>query len=318
MNQVSVSFEIPVTEGRIGGVDALVVDARALHRVLGSARQFTNWIDYKLERLKLVEGVDYQQTSGPNKFVKGSGARAPKNAERNYILSMDGAKHLAMMEGTQQGQAVRCYFLECEKRYLASLRTSAPVPARVSIEDSMRMLLSDTKSTMVLIRSLADRIIENEEALERADALIAEKQAILEEKQAIIEAHKPKIDTLDRIMNSGVTYGFQEASRLLGMAPNALVSRLRENSFLYRTGPKGRNKSYSEYGETGKGYFIERVTSGGFAETRVTPRGLAFFSTVFAQRELALPAPERKALPAPATSEILDMEDLFSFNGSMN
>lgn len=311
MGQVAVSFEIPVTEGQIAGVSALVVDGKALHKALGSHRSFSNWISHKTDRLRLH--VDYEfEFKTPNgrynRFVEAQDlVGISKTAERRYILSLDAAKLIAMAEGTDQGHRVRVYFLECEKKYHAAIK--APVPAPMSVEDSMRALFSDKKSAMHLIRTLADQVIEHEEALERA-------QSVIEEQSAVIEDQKPAVAFVEKLVASDTTYGFQEASRLLGMPPNLLGSRLRDMGYLFRRSAGSRNKFYAQFGEAQKGFFMERLTREGFPETRVTPKGLAHFRTLFAQGQLALPAPvQQKAIAAPVLE---DMEDLFGFSGLLN
>lgn len=47
-----------------------LVDARELHKFLESKRQFTNWIDQRINRYGFVENSDYFLL---NKFVKQKG-----------------------------------------------------------------------------------------------------------------------------------------------------------------------------------------------------------------------------------------------------
>jgi phage anti-repressor protein/phage antirepressor YoqD-like protein len=305
MNQVTVSFEIPVTEGRIGGQDALVVDGRALHVGLGSARKFTNWIDHKIERLGLIEGVDYDIPDiVGNKYVT-----TKRTPERIVNLSLEAAKHLAMSETTAQGKAIRAYFIECEKRYHASLRVPAPVPVAAPIETALAAVLSDDSGTLVMMRTMMDKLIEQNDKLRQ-------KEEALQQAAVVIEEMKPAVDFTRDLLSSDITYGFQEASRLLGMPPNLLGSRLRDMGYLFRRSAGSRNKFYAEFGEAQKGFFMERLTREGFPETRVTPKGLAHFRTLFAQGQLALPAPTaQKALPSPMLEE---MDDLFGFGGFLN
>lgn len=79
------------------------VDARGLYKFLQSKRQFANWINDKL--LDFEEGFDF------NKIVK-----PLENNKKDYMLSVDCAKELAMMERTEVGKIARRYFIEMEKK----------------------------------------------------------------------------------------------------------------------------------------------------------------------------------------------------------
>lgn len=87
-----------------GGKSA--VSARELHEFLGSKRDFSDWIKYRIKQIGLIKDQDY---ATHHKFVE----RA-KLIE--YILTLESAKQLAMMEGTEKGRQVRLYFIRCEER----------------------------------------------------------------------------------------------------------------------------------------------------------------------------------------------------------
>lgn len=301
------SFEIPVVDGVVGGVETLVVDAKSLHKALESGRHFSNWIASKIKSLDLIQGEDYEmsiaglQSVGYNKFVAPTySSNIPHNAEKIYSLTMDAAKHVCMAEGTHRGKSVRTYFIETERKYLASLRTPA-LPAPVSIETALAAALSDGDGALHLIRTLADRLIEQNDAIKQKNAQIIQAQAIIEEQA-------PKAEFVDKLLVSDITYGIQEVSRMLAMAPNQLGQMLRDGGYIFKNKSGGRNKAYSQYSESGKGFFIERLTVQGFPELRMTPKGLAFFRELYAQHALALPTPVQPALPSP---DHYDFGDLF-------
>lgn len=88
-----------------------LVNARELHQVLGSKRQFANWIKQRFERYKLAENEDFFQF---NKFVKrGESNLGTKLIE--YYLTIDTAKEIAMIENNEIGRKIRKYFIEVEK-----------------------------------------------------------------------------------------------------------------------------------------------------------------------------------------------------------
>ena len=84
------------------------VNARDLWKFLGSKRQFGNWIKDRLDGF--IEGQDF----AVNKNVKGENGRFQPT---EYIISLDVAKHIAMLERNEQGRKIRQYFIEVEKQY---------------------------------------------------------------------------------------------------------------------------------------------------------------------------------------------------------
>ncbi|SMG40861.1 Phage anti-repressor protein [Dethiosulfovibrio salsuginis] len=93
-----------------------VVDARELHGFLESKRQFGNWIEDRVDKYGLVEGEDYVLVF--NKTGKNpSGGRPAKD----YLLTLDVAKELCMVENNERGRQARKYFIAVEKAYRESL-----------------------------------------------------------------------------------------------------------------------------------------------------------------------------------------------------
>lgn len=85
------------------------VDARKLHEVLGSKRQFANWIVQRIEKYGFVENVDYEVF---NKIVKNSNGGRPTT---EYKLTVNMAKELSMIENNEQGREFRKYFIMAEE-----------------------------------------------------------------------------------------------------------------------------------------------------------------------------------------------------------
>ncbi len=86
------------------------VDARELHRFLTGKRQFANWIKSRIEDYGFVENEDFTSF---NKFVK---RRKGGSVRKEYTLSLDMAKELAMVERNEKGRQARRYFIEAEKK----------------------------------------------------------------------------------------------------------------------------------------------------------------------------------------------------------
>lgn len=112
---------VPVITGQIGGREANIVSARALHKALGVGRDFTTWIKGRISQYGFAAGVDYITVENLSSPVSGS-AKFRQQIEHDYLLSLDMAKEVAMVERNEQGRAVRRYFIQCEE----ALQLSAP------------------------------------------------------------------------------------------------------------------------------------------------------------------------------------------------
>lgn len=91
------------------------VNARDLHKQLKSGRQFTDWIKNRIEVYQLIKEVDYYTVSHFYETVKNSGLQPKETFD--YILTLDCAKQLAMVERTDIGAMVRRYFIIIEKAF---------------------------------------------------------------------------------------------------------------------------------------------------------------------------------------------------------
>lgn len=86
-----------------------MVDARALHEALESKKDFSSWIKQKIEDLQLEDGKDYESYS-PNLVNKGI-------QKKEYNLTLDSAKHIAMITKGQKAHEIRNYFIKVEKAW---------------------------------------------------------------------------------------------------------------------------------------------------------------------------------------------------------
>lgn len=92
-----------------------VVSARDLWKFLDVNYDFSTWIKRRIEKYDFIENVDFTMVRliPQNCGIKKGGDRK----SIDYILSMDMAKELAMIENNSTGRAARRYFIQCEKRY---------------------------------------------------------------------------------------------------------------------------------------------------------------------------------------------------------
>lgn len=102
---------VKITQAKFGTDEVNAVNARDLWKSLESKQQFADWIKARISKLRLIENTDFITLR--NQGNKGFGGDV-KSVE--YIVSIDIAKHLAMIEMTDKGRQVREYFIECEKK----------------------------------------------------------------------------------------------------------------------------------------------------------------------------------------------------------
>ena len=84
-------------------------DARALHGWLGVTTPFAKWIARRVEEYGFEPEADYRTFLS----VRSDGKAGRRT--RQYLITIDMAKELAMVERTDRGRATRRYFIEMEK-----------------------------------------------------------------------------------------------------------------------------------------------------------------------------------------------------------
>ena len=97
-----------------------LVDARLLHKKLEVAEKFSQWFQRKVKEYGFTEGEDFFKegfTEISEKPISKGGRPA-----NEYLLTLDMAKELAMVQNNEVGRQTRRYFIAKEKE----LRTAPP------------------------------------------------------------------------------------------------------------------------------------------------------------------------------------------------
>ena len=105
------SHLIPVQRNAEGEA---TVNARDLHEFLEVGKDFSTWIQDRIVKFEFVENQDFTifPENGENSSERGRG-----RPSKDYHLTLDMAKELAMVERTPRGKEARQYFIVCEKEY---------------------------------------------------------------------------------------------------------------------------------------------------------------------------------------------------------
>jgi anti-repressor protein len=289
--QPDATFAIAVKDGPLG------VDLRELHRELESKQQFADWAKSRLSQF--VEGEDFVLL---HNAMKQSGRGGHNRTE--YAVSIDCAKHIAMMEQTERGKQVRRYFIECEKALRAASNPTAPA-------------LPQTRAQA--LRELADAVEQNERQAQQLQIQTRELAA----KDEQLEEQRPKVRAFDKLMDSDGLYGMASAAQQLrisrnGKTPlgqNGLFAFLREEGILKVKGDSWNlpqqwaiNLGYfevkpgtrSNHVDLATGLTVDKPTN----TTKVTPKGLLWLEEKYAH--MSLP---RNNSSRPLPDDEYDIED---------
>ena len=104
-----------------------LVDARELHKFLEIKTDFRKWVQRNLIKY-FEEGKEFR-----SKMTETS--QRGGRPQKDYYLTLDTAKKLAMMAKTSKGEEARNYFLECEKTIIA-LKQNKRLEAFLKLETS--------------------------------------------------------------------------------------------------------------------------------------------------------------------------------------
>lgn len=101
--------QISFTNILLGNEQQLGVNARDVHAALEVKTDFSDWIKRRIKQCKFEENYDYIS------FLKTEEREIGATQRVEYIISLDMAKHLGMMERNEKGHEMRKYFIEQEK-----------------------------------------------------------------------------------------------------------------------------------------------------------------------------------------------------------
>ncbi len=102
---------IPVFTGEISNTSQPLCDARTLYDFLGVTYNFGNWIANRIKQYQFIENTDFLI------YIKNyNNPHSAGRSSKQYHLTFDMAKELAMVERNDKGREARRYFIDCEKR----------------------------------------------------------------------------------------------------------------------------------------------------------------------------------------------------------
>jgi len=108
-----------------------LIDSKLLHKALEVASYHADWIRRRIDGYGFEEGVDYHLHQ--HSTLRGGTKR------KEYLITLDMAKELAMLENNEVGTKTRRYFIQCEKEYRKheAIRLSG-IQIRKTLTDSVQ------------------------------------------------------------------------------------------------------------------------------------------------------------------------------------
>ena len=143
--------------------DHPAVSARDLHEFLAVDTQFTHWFD-RMKEYGFSESTDYEVLAKNDYNPKGGRPAV------DYVLTIDMAKELCMIQRTQRGKQARQYFLQVESAWNSPEKVMARA---LKMADVTIASLQDTN------RQLAAEAAQNRPKAIFADAVAASESPML-------------------------------------------------------------------------------------------------------------------------------------------
>lgn len=227
------------------------ISGRMLYDFLEVKEKYTQWFNRKSKGF--IENVDFVPYSEKTE----SGGVSGVKVILNHVLTLDMAKHLAMMQQNEKGMIARQYFIDVEKKW--------------------------NSPEMVMSRALT---IANKNLLMKDEQILK----LTTENQIM----KPKADYFDELVDRNTLTNFRDTSKMLHIGQKYFINWLLERKFVYRN-VKGKLQPYSQFianDSNGKGYFEVKEQkakddSWSGIQTLITPRGREAFRLLLSQQLIA-------------------------------
>ena len=122
------------------------VSARELHEGLEVGRDFTTWVKGRISKYGFEENIDFTivNLAPPNRGASWGG-----NNKLDYIITVDMAKELCMVENNELGRQFRKYFIECEKKLKQVTKAVKHYEKKKIFNDESPLLMEGKKSDTI-------------------------------------------------------------------------------------------------------------------------------------------------------------------------
>lgn len=206
---------IPITYAN----DRPAVSARELHEFLEVKTAFKDWLPRMCE-YGFTEGTDFAKLPAQKRAT--NNPKNPWTKITDYVLSLDMAKELCMIQRTERGKQARQYFLEVEK----SWNSPQQVMAR-ALQIANKQLASVKSDNKMLTAKSAQQ-------------------------EQILNELKPKANYVDMILDNHGLVAITQIAKDYGMTGTEMNKLLHEKGIQYKTcnGQWLLYKKYQSFGYT--------------------------------------------------------------------
>ena len=225
------------------------VSLRELHEGLGIKTQFTKWA-IRMFEYGFEENIDYIPVSQKRLTVQGN-----ETTFTDYIVTIDMAKEICMIQRSDIGREFRKYFIECEKQ----LKEVTQKPL-LSKEDELLISIAKatTKETQMIAVGEYGRYKE-EQVREKEVKPLQEENKIL----------APKADYTDRVLQAEGLITTTLIAKDFGLSARKLNDILNKEGVQYKQGKtwvlysKYQDKGYSQTTTDKEGHVNMKWTQAG-------------------------------------------------------
>lgn len=149
---------VKIIQTEINSENVNAVNARELHNALEVKTKFSDWIKRRLEEAMAEEGVDFI-------VLKNENAENTLFQAKEFIITIDTAKEISMLERSQKGKEVRKYFIECEKQFkqLSQPQFKLPQTYKEALLEIIRV--EEEKEQLLLENKQQEEIIEEQNVI---------------------------------------------------------------------------------------------------------------------------------------------------------
>ena len=226
-----------------------LVSGRELHEALNLGRDFTTWIK-KMISYGFQENIDFttiwsNPQLGVADFNGNVNSMKAKGYYIDYILTLDMAKHISMIQRSEIGMKIRNYFIECEKEL------------HQPINQKERLLLQLFSDDKIEVANAHKQLLE------------LETKPLKNE----IKELKPMADSFKIYLDTEGTTTVTEACKRFGLKRATVFEHLRNNGLVYK------NKVEATVKGIEKGYF-KHVVKNGYPTMVVLPKGVEYIKTL--------------------------------------
>ena len=190
---------IQIQPNTIGAEEVNSVNARDIHTYLEVKTRFNDWIQRAIKKYDFVEGEDYLVLKNEYEL------KGQKRVSKEYIVTLDMAKELSMLENNKKGKETRKYFIQMEKEAVAQLQTP-----------------NDTNAVMIEMMKMQQQFMEVQ--LKQTDAILELAQSMKQTPQLAPQTQQVQyLDSRDRKkLRDAIQEKAKEVARDLGVSVSTI------------------------------------------------------------------------------------------------